>query len=165
VGAQEGLVLIRPLPLPDAALLRRYAGTGAYTDCFATDVPHVIPHARYVEAFYTTPLFKLERVILKLAVRRPSSDAQARQLAAGTLERFAAWDVEQRADNQLLMCDMFGNTRSWLMVAPIDGGTRLYFGSAVVPKATGHKSFKGLVAFHKLYSRALLASARSRVLR
>lgn len=155
--------VIQPCPLPDDALLQHYARTGAYTDCFGTDVPGPIPHARYVEAFYTTPLFKLERVILALAVRRPSTDAQARALAEGRLDRFAAWDVEQRAENQLLMCDLFGNTRSWLMVAPTVGGTRLYFGSAVVPKAMGRGSFTGMLAFHKLYSRALLASARFRL--
>jgi hypothetical protein len=34
--------------------------------------------AEYVNAFYTTRVFRLERIILKWAVSRPSTDAQAK---------------------------------------------------------------------------------------
>jgi len=51
-------------------------------------------------AFYTTLVFKLERLILKLAVSRPSTDAQAKQLAAGSIDEFSAWHVEARSENQ-----------------------------------------------------------------
>jgi hypothetical protein len=50
--------------------------------------------------------------------------------------------------------------------------TRLYLGSAVVPvvsRSTGPSSigflFKALLGFHKLYSRALLGAAQSRLAR
>ena len=69
-------------------------------------------------AFYTTWLFRLERWILRLAVARPSTDEEAHQLARGEREAFAAWSVEARAPDQLLMCDFTGRTRSWLMVVP-----------------------------------------------
>jgi hypothetical protein len=162
-------VPVRPHPLPGHALLDVYTRDGGYTDCFVTDLPRVVTHAQYVEAFYTTWVFKLERFILKWAVARPSTDEDARRLAAGTLEAFAAWSVEGRSANQLLLCDMFGRTRSWLMVEPQGGGTRLYFGSAVVPvrdRNTGQptlgRSFSALLGFHTLYSRILLgAAARS----
>ena len=67
------------------------------------------------------------------------------------------------------MCDFLGQTRSWLMVAPEGDGTRLYFGSVVVagdhPGARGPRyPHKLLLGFHKLYSRALLAAARRRLL-
>lgn len=160
-------------PLPDHALLRAYARDGGYADCYATDLPAAVTHAQYVEAFYTTWLFKLERLILHFAVKRPSTDAQARQLATGSLHDFAAWKVEKRAENQLLLCDMFGRTRSWLMTAPLPGGgTRLYFGSGVVPARdtrTGElkmgRSYSLLLGFHKLYSRALLGAAKARLAR
>ena len=80
--------------------------------------------------------------------------------------------VKARAADQLLMCDIGGRTRSWLMVAPSDvpRHTRLYFGSAVVPvvnQATGKSSmgfgFTALLGFHKLYSRALLGAAATRL--
>ena len=129
-----------------------------------------------MEAFYTTAVFKLERLLLARFVSKPSSDAQARQLAAGELNSFAAWDVEERRVDQLLMSDFRGRTRSWLMVAPGPGDgaatTRLYFGSAVVPivnRGSGEArlgfAFRALLGFHKLYSRVLLRAACSRLAR
>lgn len=128
--------------------------------------------AEYVEAFYTTAVFRLERWLLRWLVSRPSTDRQARDLASGTLDRFAAWRVEGRAADQLLLCDFRERTRSWLMSAPwLDGrGTRLYFGSAVVPvpdRRSGRSrmgpAFRALLGFHKLYSRVLLRAAARRL--
>ena len=160
--------------MPDEALLGSYTRNGAFTDCYATEIPGVVPHAQYVQAFYTTWVFRLERVILKWAVSRPSTDDQARQLAEGSIDHFSAWQVESRSDNQLLMADFRGRTRSWFMVAPVtvggNAGTRLYFGSAVVPVTdlkTGLASlgfvFSALMGFHKLYSHVLLYAAKSRL--
>lgn len=164
--------MIEPCELPPAALLRKYRVDGTFSDCYVTTLAGSVPLARYVEAFYTTWLFKLERLVLRL-LRLPSSDVQARELAAGSREAFAAWTVEARAADQLLMCDVFGRTRSWLMVEPVEAAngpaTRLYFGSAVVPRRdrkTGAlglgTGFQALLGFHKLYSRALLRAARAR---
>lgn len=158
--------------LPPEALLNKYREQGAYTDCYATEMARPISHAEFVEAFYTTPLFKLERLILALLLGRPASDAQARELAEGRLDRFAAWTVEGRAENQLLLCDFQGRTRSWLMTEPgADGRSmRLFFGSAVVPKLdrkSGERrmgaAFTALLGFHKLYSRLLLRAAVARL--
>jgi hypothetical protein len=167
---------IEPRELPEHALLGRYARGGAYTDCYTTEVPACVSHAEYVEAFYTTAVFKLERRLLAWLVSKPSSDAQARQLATGELGSFSAWDVEGRSVDQLLMSDFRGRTRSWLMVAAVPGGgaaaTRLYFGSAVVPivnkvsgEATLGFAFRALLGFHRLYSRVLLRSACLRLAR
>jgi hypothetical protein len=167
---------IKPSVLPAASLLRAYsAGTG-YADCFVAELPGASPLASFVEAFYTSPLFKLERAILRALAGRPSSDQQARDLASGARSTFAAWKVEDRRSDQLLLVDFTGRTRSWLMVEPFDAaagarGTRLYFGSAVVPrkgKRAGSESmglaFHALLGFHKLYSRLLLRSACARLL-
>ncbi len=162
--------------LPQIALLNKYKQQGAYTDCYFIDLPCTVSHAEYVEAFYTTRLFKVERAILSALVAKPSTDRQAKQLAAGEAEHFAAWRVEGRATNQLLLCDFHGRTRSWLMSVVDEiaspGKTRLYFGSAVVPafdKASGNKSmgfvFHALMGFHRLYSRSLMASAHARLQR
>lgn len=167
---------VQACALPEGALLSRYARDGAYTDCYRAVLAGSVSHAQYVEAFYTGALFKLERRLLAWFAASPSTDAQARELAAGELGRFAAWRVEERTTNQLLMCDLSGRTRSWLMVAAAGGGasasTHLYFGSAVVPvldKASGQAgmgiAFKALLGFHKLYSRALLRAAHSRLAR
>ncbi len=165
---------IRPCELPAGALLRRYSDSGAYADCYVVEIARAVSHAEFVEAFYTTAVFKLERLILRLLVSRPSTDAQARQLAQGTISSFAAWSVEGRAPGQLLLSDYTGRTKSWLMIAATEDSaspnTRLFFGSAVLPErkvTTGRTRlgfvFTALLGFHKLYSRILLAAARSRI--
>ena len=163
--------MIAACELPEQSLLRQYLDAGAYTDCYVTEVPGAVAHPEYVEAFYTTGVFKLERLILSLLVKRSSSDAQARELALGQTTSFAAWSVEARARDQLLLRDVLGNTRSWLMCsAGQRGGTRLFFGSAVVPARDRHTGkrrmklmFRALLGFHKLYSRILLAAAARRL--
>lgn len=158
--------------LPEVALTQRYRESGAYTDCFFTETSRPVTHAEFVEAFYTTGIFKLERWILRLCVARPSTDAEARALARGERDSFAAWTVETRASNQVLLRDFTGRTCSWLMVgdAKRGSGTRLYFGSVVIPArnaATGQMSLGPvhgrLLAFHTLYSRLLLRAAARRL--
>jgi hypothetical protein len=155
--------------LPARSFLQGYARVGAFTDCYTEQLAFAVTQAAYVEAFYTTWLFKLERLLLRWFVARPSTDTQARELATGARDDFAAWDMERRDDEQLLMCDLAGRTRSWLMTEPTGAGTRLYFGSAVVPNVgTDGKprmggAFRLLLGFHKLYSRLLLRAAARRL--
>lgn len=164
---------IQPCELPPGALLRKYQQGGAWADCHLTEVARDVSLAEFVEAFYTTPLFKVERRLLSLFASKPSTDAQARQLAAGELDSFAAWNVEARSTDQLLMADFQGRTRSWLMVATASSGeenTRLYFGSAIIPVVnarTGTQTtgllFRSLLGFHNVYSRSLLWAAKFRL--
>ena len=162
---------IRKSPLPPKAFLHKFTSIpAAYADCFFTEIPKQAAFPEYILAFYTTPLFKLERSILSL-IRKPSNDTQAQELADGIRDSFAAWTVEARAENQLLMCDFMNRTRSWLMAVPFEAGTRLYFGTAIVPTRnpkTGKLSlgffFRALLGFHKMYSMLLLYSARSRLM-
>lgn len=153
--------------LPPGALLARYRDSGDYTDCFAVTVPGDIVQALYVEAFYTSFLFKLERLFLTWTVLRPSTDQQARRLAAGEITTFAAWSVEDQQADQILMCDYQTLTRSWLMSkADGAGGTTLYFGSAVVRRKGQQRMGRGfhlLLPMHRLYARALLRSAVRRL--
>lgn len=168
------MLSIKACPLPDGALLARYRAPRAFTDCYVTEVGFPVTIARFVAAFYTTPVFRLERLILAWALARPSTDAQAEQLADGRADTFSAWRVEDRREDQLVMADMKGRTRSWFMVSPgpagTGPGTRLYFGSAVLPvinPGTGaaemSPGFRALLGFHHLYSEVLLFSARSRL--
>ncbi len=144
---------------------------GAYTDSYSTEIPAQVAFSDYIFAFYTTPLFKVERLILTLTVRKPSTNTQARELSDAKRASFAAWTVEARDENQILMCDFAGSTRSWLMTVPTENGTHLYFGSAVVPhriSKNGKPSlgffFTALLGFHKIYSVLLLFSARIRLI-
>lgn len=164
--------VIHRAALPAYALLADRARDGEYADCYVVEVPQAVSHADFVEAFYTTWLFRLERVLLAWLVSKPSTDAEARALARGERTTFAAWNVEERVGNQLVMRDFQGKTCSWLMVEPLPASTRLYFGSGIasrVDRVTGEKrmgrGFSLLLGFHKLYSRALLGAARSRLAR
>ncbi len=153
--------------LPSGAFLAEYSKTGAYTDCYSVEVSQHVDLPEYVEAFYTTPIFKIERFILARLAGMPSIDRDAHDLAHGQVSRFAAWEVESRASDQVILAA--GRTRSWLMVDSIESGDspscRLYFGSAVVPAGSGKLGwhFKALLGFHKLYSRILLGSAVRRL--
>jgi len=158
------------VPLPHDAMLGRYEGTNhAYTDCYSVELERRVPLADYIEAFYTNPVFKLERLILSILFSKPSTDKQARELAIGERDSFSAWRVEDCDLKQILLSDFSGRTRSWLMVEPmLDANlVRLYFGSAVVfprnslGQAIGPSlSFRMLVGFHQLYSRILLSATR-----
>ncbi len=163
---------VKSCALPEEALTQHYRVSGAHTDCFFTELARPVTHAELVEAFYTTGLFKLERWILRLCVSRPSTDAEARALARGERDSFAAWTVEARAPNQVLLRDFTGHTCSWLMVADAGRGpgTRLYFGSVVIPvrdPESGQTSMPTvharLLGFHTLYSRLLLRAAARRL--
>ena len=160
------MAAIRSEALPIGALLESYRDSDAYTDCFATDVDGAVAHSDYVYAFYTSWLFKMERFILTWVVNKPSNDMEAAVLTEEGANSFAAWSVEGRTSNQLLMCDYQRRTRSWLMTEALDNSTRLYFGSAVVSlRPYGQKDrafgvvFHLLVGFHKLYARALVRAA------
>ena len=162
---------VRASSLPPGALLAAYHSAGHCTDCYQTRIDAQPSQAAYVEAFYTSWLFKLERRILALA-SMPSTDVEAAELAAGTREHFAAWRVEARTPEQLLLCDVQGRTRSWLMradAAPGTGGT-LSFGSAIVPAPDAGPGaaaldfpYGVLLGFHRLYSRLLLGAAAARL--
>lgn len=148
-------------PLPADALLQRYATRDdCYTDCYVADV-QADDLAACIRAFYCTPLFRAERLILGI-VGKGSTDADVAALAAGEADHYAAWCVEDRTDQQILMCDFAGYTRSWLYHA----GDKLFFGSAVTPAEPGADLgfvVNALMPFHKLYSRGLLGSAARRL--
>ncbi len=162
------MAVVYQATMPEAALLQKYKEREDYTDCFAVEIKSAVSQADFVYAFYTSPVFKIERFILQWLVAKPSTDQEAMAIAHGTTNGFAAWTVEVRADNQLLLCDYQNRTRSWLMSEPLGGGsgTRLYFGSAVTAhRPDGRRDlafgwgFRLMLWFHKRYARALLRAA------
>jgi hypothetical protein len=163
---------IKNTALPEQALLQSYLQNGHFTDCYSTEISQSVTHSQFIVAFYTTRLFKLERLILKLAISKPSTDAEALELAEKQRDTFAAWSVEARDTDQLLLCDFQGRTRSWLMVEALPSDhspqTRLYFGSAVVrnekkQRNPGKFGLGLMFRFHRWYSVALLYSAKRRL--
>jgi hypothetical protein len=161
---------------PEDALLKTYRGGvhperwGSYGDCFSVRVERAVSLQDFVFAFYTSPVFRIERWLLRAFIGAPSSDRGARALADGSAASFAAWYVGDRTATQLLMCDRFERTRSWFRVLALDGGgTLLQFGSAVAAggrdRGTGpaaqRRGFRPLLGFHVLYSQLLLNAARN----
>lgn len=161
------------IELPDIALSVKYREKGAFVDCYYIDIPKEISLEKYIQAFYTTILFKVERGILSISTLKFASDKDAVQLSLGQTKDYSIWSVENRQDNQILLAEFTGKTKSWLMVQPRKNSmTRLYFGSVVVPKNlsdSGQASF-GLLfhvlsKFHQIYSRALLKAATKKLMK
>ena len=165
--------------MPDDALLRTHRG-GAHPerwresgDCFQIPIDRIVSLAEFVFAFYTSPVFRIERVILSILALAPSTDTDVRRLAEGSADSLAVWREGERTATQLLMCDRYERTRSWFRVVhPNDGKTLLQFGSAVasgkVARPTTVKPgryFRLLLKFHVVYSQVLLHAARRAVTR
>jgi hypothetical protein len=165
--------------LPEDALLTTYRGGlrpeswRKSGDCFAVSVDRVVSLADFVFAFYTSDVFRIERRMLGVLAGAPSTDAEARQLAAGSDISFAIWRVAERTTTQLLMCDRYGRTRSWFGVVPLDQGrTLLQFGSAVASRSNARTAnwarrslFRVLMKFHVVYSQVLLQAAKRGVMK
>jgi hypothetical protein len=159
--------------VPEDALLKTWRGGmrpgrwGSYGDCFSVTVDRVVRLADFVFAFYTSPVFRIERLILRVLLGAPSTDAEARAVANGSGTSFAVWRVGERTATQLLMCDRYERTRSWFREVPLDGGrTLLQFGSAVAAEGESQRGatapggkFRLLLGIHVLYSQVLLHAA------
>jgi hypothetical protein len=153
---------------PEQSLLAASAGApGVYADAFRTDIARPVDLPDYLEVFYRTPVFRMERAILAAAGFR-SVDADVSALVRGETDRFSAWRVTSRGPSEILLHDVSGRTASWFLVDPIPSGARLWFGSLVRPAERGGAPRLGrplrlLLGPHRVYSRILLAAAASRL--
>lgn len=159
--------------VPEFALLKTYRAPidptswDHFQDCFVTEIPAQIGLTQYLEAFYGSVPFRLERWLIGRLIGRHSTGADVRALAVGAAMRFSAWEVLARSDTQILLGDFQHRTRSWLAVAPLaDGRTRLHFGSGIRARLDPRAGrpgkslgFRLLGGFHVLYSRILLRAA------
>ncbi len=164
---------VQPCAVPTHSFLRKFQNDGGFADCYCVVVTSEVTQAEFIEAFYTTGVFKLERTLLKLFAGKPATDADATRLSNGNVSIFSAWKVEKQTASELLLADFTGRTRSWLMteqVDSIDAATRLYFGSAVVPRRANGVGkpnmgwiFHALLSFHRIYSTLLLRAASEKI--
>jgi len=162
---QQMSVSVTQAALPSRTLLEPYGRTGGYVDCFIADLRQAVTLPDLITAFYTSWAFRPERWLLGGLLGKHADNAAVARLASGEIDRFSAWSVEARCDDEILLCDYQGKTRSWLMVQSQAGGTRVHFGSAVVPAKSrvDRMAFAGLLSFHRWYSRQLLKAAVSRL--
>lgn len=162
---------IKKCDIPETGLLQKYADTtGCYADCFTTNVPAFVSFHDFVTSFFSSPIFKLERFLIKLTLGKPTTEQDIKDFVSGKSNDFAVWQVEERSENQLLLTVGKGQIRTWLMVEHVNnevGSTNtqtiLYFGSAVLPNDQNGSMgmmFHALSGFHVLYSKILLWQAQ-----
>ncbi|ORX96183.1 hypothetical protein K493DRAFT_407314 [Basidiobolus meristosporus CBS 931.73] len=162
-----------------------------YLDSFSIQVPQSqlsIPRSAadrdallnsYARAFYTSPVFKLERLLLgwfKSSTQTPpetDKDILAKKFQVGDVVAVETYTVVKRDSNQVefkfsLQKDVIDGT-SWLAVQEPeteDGAYTFWFGTAIYPAAEELAEFESRfksdnfeARFHKLYSRVLIDMA------
>ena len=151
---------------PAASLLAQAARPrGAYADAYRVEIAAEVGLDGYLAAFFMTPIFRTERRLLALA-GFPSGPADVAALATGASGRFSVWEVAARRGEECLLRDVTWRTRSWFLVEPICSGTRLWFGSAVLPAEGASRlgtASRLSLGPHRAYSRLLLAAAAARL--
>lgn len=151
---------VRAYPPPSDSLIAQVEDA-LYTDSFTVWLPRAVTLEAHIAAFYTTPLFRAERAVLSFA-GFPGRDIDALALARDETVRFAAWTVSDRRATEIILTDASGRTQSWLMAAPENGGTRLWFGS-VIRHGRCDAVMAAMIGPHRVYSRALLRAAARRL--
>ncbi|MEL6648775.1 MAG: hypothetical protein AAFQ05_13995 [Pseudomonadota bacterium] len=153
--------------LPQDSLLHACATRpGSYTDCFEAAVPtDGTPDRafeRFVFLFFDSWLFRVERMILRFAGKAPKAGTDPIALARGEVAHFAAWTVDARRAQELLMSVHHTPIRTWLSVAKDGDQMRLRFGTALLAQETSgrvHWGFRATIRAHRLYAKLLLKAA------
>ena len=134
-----------------------------FADSFAVPCSGAPTLAQLLTAFYGSWVFWPERVLMGVLWRGSTSKAALEALAGGFGDRFGAWRVVQRSENEILLRDKRGATASWMAVV----AGQVMFGSVLYTqdRDTVKKSvlWRALTAFHTLFSRMLLAAAARRL--
>ncbi len=93
---------IYAIPVPDGSLLAEFDPPEAYRDCYVRRESGSVSLEQFIERFYCSWAFRPERIALGLIGRGASSE-EARKLARGEVDSFAAWMViERRSANGLV---------------------------------------------------------------
>ncbi|KAA0175468.1 hypothetical protein FNF27_03168 [Cafeteria roenbergensis] len=162
-GPAKETLLAQAVEVPESG----FKGKG---DCFRLDVPGHVPIERFVHAFFTSWLFKLERLVLPVA----TTDSLAKDFAYSRVNEFAIWTAKERTDSELLATWAEEHSpatgATWMRVVhgKDDDGkpkTCLEFGSAI---ATGDMPYQKAVMavampLHLAYSGLLLGAAAGNI--
>ncbi|MEM8591143.1 MAG: hypothetical protein AAGF13_01325 [Pseudomonadota bacterium] len=142
-------------------LISRYATRpGAYADFYEVSVDGEPDLERFLRTFFDTWVFRLERRVLRLLKYERTDRADVLAIAAGKSDSFAAWEVEERREREVIFVFAPPMGRTWLGVSDA-GGTKLQFGSALIPREGERLPWyvRATIPFHRLYSRTLLSAA------
>lgn len=155
--------------VPAGSLIAPFAvAPDYYADAFSADARPGVDLQAFLAVFYRSLPIRAERQLLRLA-GHGSTDEDVTRLANDDADRFAMWSVETRREDEILLGDLSGRTKSWLKVEPIEDGTRLWFGSILVPFKQKDGSYgvgnfaTALIGPHRFYSRVLLRAAAKRL--
>ncbi|MDJ0641588.1 MAG: hypothetical protein QNJ15_02115 [Erythrobacter sp.] len=147
------MMKVDAVPVPEGSLLAEFGSPAAYRDCFRRQAGEAVSLEQLIERFYSSPAFRPERILLGL-IGKGADDTDAKAVARGETGQFAAWNVVDRRQDEILLQDFRGSTASWLCVRKQADKTDLLFGSWVgEPDRT---VVKALLPFHRWYSRMLL---------
>ncbi len=103
------MATIYAIPVPDGSLLAEFGPppgvqSEPYRDCFMRRESGAVSLEQLIERFYCSWAFRPERIALGLIGRGASSE-DARKLARGEVESFAAWTVIERRHANVLVAE------------------------------------------------------------
>lgn len=162
-GPGKDTLLAQAVEVPES-------GFKGSADCFRLDVPGHVPIERFAHAFFTSWLFKLERLVLPVA----TTDDLAKDFAYSRVNEFAIWTAKERTDSELLAVwaeqHSPASGATWMRVVhgKDDEGkpkTCLEFGSAIAPGDMPYQKAVMAVAvpLHLAYSGLLLGAAAGNI--
>ncbi len=157
---------------PQSAFARYLEVPGAYADCYAIKVKGAAKLEGYTNAFFSTWLFRLELLVLRLFGSSNVTEQDRENLARGASDQFGLWRVETRDQDEMVLSVGDGPIRTWLRVQPDrddPSATLLVFGSAVLPRHQNRdgtqrldRITQALTPIHQAYSILLLRAAAQR---
>jgi hypothetical protein len=179
VGATAGVAYIRhftktvsdsAVPSPvDAPTLKSLLehDPPLHVDVCQVDVPSRVSAREFARAFFTSPVFRLERKLLDIVgIGRSVSDDEINDMEFKMGDRvngFAVVDAVERPDisDEVLFCwNPEAQGHSWLQAKPwtdAGDGTTLKFGSVVNLEGGSHV-IKLMLPFHLMYAKIVLAA-------
>lgn len=164
------MITVKRIGVPEGSFLKAYEGReGCETDCFQADVPGHPDIDRFVHIFFDTWVFRIERRLLALLGEDYATSEDVAALAGRSSDTLAAWTVQDRSADEIILAFKRPRGRTWLQATQLDGSlgsTRLRFGSALLPNIDSEGQTASIswglkigLPLHRLYARLLLAAA------
>ncbi|KAF0682555.1 Aste57867_25353 [Aphanomyces stellatus] len=151
---------VRPTPLltldPSALISRFVSVPHQHVDVFEVSLDQPTSVTDVARAFFQSPVFQVERMVLNLAGAYVTTDAAIDSLPFAVGDSVVMFKVVDTTPNELLFkySDKV-NGHSWLAVS--DDGRRLRFGSTIQNASLAVRLFTPI---HLIYAQVVLASAK-----
>eukprot|EP00045_Choanoeca_perplexa_P002911 m.27622 g.27622 ORF g.27622 m.27622 type:complete len:189 (-) comp11764_c0_seq1:101-667(-) len=152
--------------VPNGSFLKSMKDEGYNCDTFVLPLPNAPPADlnKYIRAFFSSPVFQLERYVLQYAAGISIEDQDIRKCGFEVGDKLGVWGVTERCDNEALALWSQGSTDGcswWRLEHTREGDPVLMFGSGIRTN-NASKAYRlamvPLTQGHYLYSRILLWS-------